>query len=519
MSIFDLPELANHTTDALRQLVRDDYLSAAQKDGDKPSSQITTTTTLSKYGHLIRRLVLNQRQLEDNAPRPTTTTDSASASAAATETEDPSVPVPVPMPEPTEHELLLHLLKCCPNLQSLKLDDWGVVDGTGKIAFWETIAKDVIPTLGNSASPSHVDPMAWTRMQLLPGEDGDGPKTEVDVLVGLTDLAVGSSYPDSLQALADLLRTGGLPELDDIRFNCIESGDGEGAALPELASLLSACHKGWRSVYMPALDTLSADALIQHCPTLESLNISNTPGLTSAYMRHILSSSPNLHTFVTLNDGQSDIPRTTHFLAADFIDIDPATNTLQPWLCVSKLKQFSAKIVGIPRPDVALSHYGRPRKESRDLHGNAVAVEVLQETHPGQGRELQRRVYERLSRFRHLEVLGLGHDDRDFGNEGRFVEDAEGLFIFGDKDYQYECLEMSLDSGLRMLEGMKRLQVLNVMRMSTLIDVEEMRWMAESWPRLKEIVGLNTEGNELETEKWLKENCPSIKSEPCTFYP
>ncbi|KAF9152102.1 hypothetical protein BG015_005761 [Linnemannia schmuckeri] len=287
----------------------------------------------------------------------------------------------------------------------------------------------------------------------------------------------------------------------------------------DIASILSAGRKGWRNVSLPTLGTLSAEALVHHSTTLASLQVKNTPGFTSAHMCQILSSSPHLHTFTTLEDGECENPHVSYLLAEDFIDRDSVTNTLRPWACESTLKRLRAKILGIPRPDVTETYdgwtRGEPEEENEEEEGHVEVV--LQETHPGQGRELQAHVYERLSRFTRLEVLGLGHDDRDFGNEGNFVQIPTGEWVLKDQEYQYECLEMSLDSGLQKLETLKDLEEVNVTRMATCIGVEEVKWMRRAWPRLKTLDGLNDERNEEAAEEWLRENCPEIQSKPCAL--
>jgi len=74
--------------------------------------------------------------------------------------------------------------------------------------------------------------------------------------------------------------------------------------------------------------------------------------------------------------------------------------------------------MGIPRPDV---------KED----------EAEKETYPGQGREMQGRVYDRLARLTNLETLWLQGDARYNRCHG--------------------CLEMSLESGHR-LKGLRKLK-------------------------------------------------------------
>ncbi|KAF9085784.1 hypothetical protein BGX29_001774 [Mortierella sp. GBA35] len=620
--------------DSFRRLLREDYLSAHQRQQhhlhEDEENDKTSVSFLARYGPWIRTLAIDQRQLKETpkatpfgtwpafgqtvalAAVPTavptssltgssvttlpvstafiataTTTSSTSTITRTAETVAPDHP---PVPEPTEQELLLHLLKHCPNFESLELVDWDATDAD--LEFWRTIARDVAPNLvelgvsfnrrydtghtpskklvsqfllarcsakmrrlripyGNTycgaAPPSQVDEGENDEGQVLGHAEREEPLANLkDMSISaigashdwsallkflkrcvclesltvdnihpgwiwalrerdhLKKLVIGSTEPGAHQVLADILRAGYLPNLDDIEVQWTEEGDG-------LANMLSACRKGWRSVTLSTLDALSADALVQHCPTLESLMFRMTPGLTSAHMRKILSSSPNLHTFITLDDGEYVSPEVTYFLAEDFIDRDPATGAIKPWLCESSLKVFRAKVLGIPRPDVTLTHYGRPREELLDEDGAVIGVvDVLQEAYPGQSRELQRRVYERFSRFTHLEILGLGHDDRDFGAEYNYVENAEGECVLRDDHYQYECLDMSLGTGLSKLGGLRELRELNIMRMATSIGVEEVRWMAESWTKLEVLTGLDPEGRD--AYKWWEENRPQIKS-------
>lgn len=337
----------------------------------------------------------------------------------------------------------------------------------------------------------------------------------------LRRLEIDNNNASSLRLLADALRAG-LPNVDDLELNYDDHDDDEFVTDAVVASVLSANRKGWRNVSLPILDTFSSEALVQHSATLESLQVRDTPGFTSVQMCQILSTSPYLHTFITLAEGECVDPHVSHILAEDFIDLDPVTNTLRPWPCESTLKRFRAKILGIPRPDVTETYYGRTRGEAAEGEEEEdVEVEVvLQEMHPGQGRELQAHVYERLSSFTRLKVLGLGHDNRDFGNESNFVEGPNGDWIYGDTAYQYECLEMSLDSGLQRLETLKDLEEVNIFRMATCVGVQEVKWMTKAWPRLVSLEGLNVEGNEDEdeAETWLIQNRRGILRIRAVFF-
>ncbi|KAF9124562.1 hypothetical protein BGW39_008114 [Mortierella sp. 14UC] len=308
----------------------------------------------------------------------------------------------------------------------------------------------------------------------------------------------------------------GLSNLDDIELDYLEQ-EAVNVTGEDITALLLANRKGWRNIGLSSLRTeQSVEALIHHCATLELLRVNEAPGLTSAHMHHILSSSPRLHTFTTLADGEYPYPEVAYFLPEDFIDLDPITNTLRPWSCESTLRRFCAKIEHIPRPDVTLTHYGLPRTEPEE----GIVVEVLQETRTGQSHELQARIYERLARFTQLESLALGHDDRDFGNESLFIIGPDGDPTFGDQHFQYDCLSFSLDSGLQALEALRGLKKLNVFRMATAIGVEEVQWMSRVWPKLESLIGLNPEeAKENDALAWLRENCPRIKLEPFAPWP
>ncbi|KAG0068450.1 hypothetical protein BGZ90_000578 [Linnemannia elongata] len=326
------------------------------------------------------------------------------------------------------------------------------------------------------------------------------------------------------------LQTGRLPHLDSIHIN-LERGPDKDTRISdgEVAELINAGQAGWRTIHITRLGPLSVEALIHqgHCASIEHIEAVETGGVTSDQLRRLLSSSPRLHTFIILENEERIIPSVTHFLVDDFIDLDldldldddndtkggggggsGCRGSLKPWACESTLRVFSAKILGIPRPDITVSYYNAPIPEDA----------TIQETYPGQGLDLQQRVYERLARFSQLEVLELGHDDRDLGGKYKYVQDAAGNVIHDDRDeYQYSCVDMNLDSGLRVLVGLKQLKRLNVTRMATRIGVEEVGWMVENWSRLEELHGLNVEQEEVAAHEWVNEMCPSNLSRPFKF--
>ncbi|KAF9146656.1 hypothetical protein BGX30_011848 [Mortierella sp. GBA39] len=497
-------------------------------------------------------------------------------------------------PEPSSKELLLHLLKRCPNLHSLELVNWDDYDVKEDRAFWKAIATDVVPRLQElnvnvrnithyTRSSLYTAPLMFAhcsskvrtlKLQLFPylppvsstirkarqnrNKNVEVPRAEPEMddspLTGMKELSVVSRYeapyPPSwlrfltrcvnlerlevskifpawygtlrgcvnlrslavydvstacVQFIADALRNSFL-HLDEIKFLQDYSDLEEGA----VADMISACRAGWKVVDIPTLDTAAAEALVKHCHTLEELELKRSASLTSLQMQKILSTSPRLTTFVTMHDTSHDFEidwfasAVTKFSVQDFIDLDPNTKTLKPWACESTLKVFAAKITGIPRPDITQAYHGHPRQGG------------LQETHPGQCQELQRRVYERLARFTHLEELELGHDDRNWDNEDNYIDDADGDLVFNDVDFQYECVDLTLKNGLGLLVGLKELKSISFMRMATRVGTEEVKWMVESWPQLEYISGLDVLHTEEKAGVWLEKKHPNIAVIPYT---
>ncbi|KAF9297978.1 hypothetical protein BGZ88_008444 [Linnemannia elongata] len=324
--------------------------------------------------------------------------------------------------------------------------------------------------------------------------------------VNLRSLAVHEVSTACVQFIADALRSSFLllNEIEILQdYDDLEKG--------AVADMISACRAGWRLVIIPTLDTAAAEALVMHCPTLERLELKRSAGLTSLQMQQILSTSPRLTIFDTMYDNGVEMegdwipPVVTKFAVQDFIDLDPNTKILKPWACEFTLKVFAAKLTGIPRPDITENFLGLPRQRK------------LQETHPGQSQELQGRVYERFARFTHLEELKLGHDDRDCENEENYVEDAYRDTVYNDVDFQYECMDLTLKSGLGLLEGLKDMKTICFMRMATRVGREEIKWMVKSWPQLEYISGLDVEDTEEEAAEWLKEKHPDITIVPYTI--
>ncbi|KAF9274314.1 hypothetical protein BGZ74_004428, partial [Mortierella antarctica] len=183
--------------------------------------------------------------------------------------------------------------------------------------------------------------------------------------------------------------------------------------------------------------------------------------------------------------------RILYIKAKDFIDVHPQLGMQNPWASETNLKVLKAKITRIPRLDVTKHLSGRPR------------TDCLSEVCAGEGKRLQHRVYARFARFRNLEELCLGHDT--------FFNKYAGSDCITGEDYQYECLKMTLESGLEQLKSLKSLQVLDVRRMAQRIGLREVQWMTQHWPKLRVIRGLHNEGDNLKAAEWLWKHFPTVK--------
>jgi len=242
----------------------------------------------------------------------------------------------------------------------------------------------------------------------------------------------------------------------------------------QVATFLRASRKGWKSVRLKLFATfkrLSMEALEKDFATLkvfEAVVIGAPHGPTNDHLLRLLGSCPNLQ---ALSRSQQDLHLIQNgFAHSLFVDRDPNTDLLKTWACESTLKVLKVSIGHIPRPDL-MGQTG-----------------IIRETYPGQGREIQGIVYDRIARFTNLEELWLG---------------PQPLHLC--------CLEMSLESGLHKLSRLTKLRGLSVIGMAVRISVKDVQWMVEHWPRLQVIDGLD-EGNDdgKEAVEWLKEHYPRI---------
>ncbi|KAG0078559.1 hypothetical protein BGZ92_001417, partial [Podila epicladia] len=182
---------------------------------------------------------------------------------------------------------------------------------------------------------------------------------------------------------------------------------------------------------------LTAKSLLERCGQLKILNVGQCAHLFDSRIFHeILGRSANL---IELRAAMEDSPR------LDAMDFTGA------WGCKS-LKIFDVAIVNVPRPDITTGYDGRP-----------IAGELFRGTKE-ESRNVQRRIFGQLAELKDLEVLILGKSSAQEYWKHRFFnrEDATGKVRFFDPDFQFSCLDMSLDSGMYLLSELTEMRVLDV---------------------------------------------------------
>ncbi|KAG0249425.1 hypothetical protein DFQ27_000141 [Actinomortierella ambigua] len=181
-----------------------------------------------------------------------------------------------------------------------------------------------------------------------------------------------------------------------------ESGTGEG---------------GWRHVEVSVLGPRTAELLLaRHCATLESLR-AWTATASSRQLVELLAKSPRLRTFFLpadchypsspFDDGDADANDDDDadadadtdggglppFSAEVFVDRDPASKALRPWLCEAVMQEFSAPI-----------RYDHGHKSPSFYY---CFVQNAADDNEDENQPLQELVLERLLRFTKLRGLSL----------------------------------------------------------------------------------------------------------------
>ncbi|KAG0217512.1 hypothetical protein B0O80DRAFT_503120 [Mortierella sp. GBAus27b] len=251
----------------------------------------------------------------------------------------------------------------------------------------------------------------------------------------------------------------------------------------QIARILSASRSGWKIVEIRPTATFGSAAntsLTEHFTTLQVLRVHGSRSFPHIDIVRILASCPQLQTLAIVDGHRYARDPLLRIRAQEFVDMNPSTSLLNPWACESSLKDLSIRITGIPRPD---------------LEGNA-----FQEAYPGEGRMIQGQVYDRLARLTNLNLLTLG-SSTNVSDRGKAVVQKD----------QCDCLDMSLESGLHRLAGLRQMKELYIPYMKTRIGLKEGQWMVEQWPQLR-LLNISERSTDVEVVRWLHDNHPRVEA-------
>ncbi|KAG0049807.1 hypothetical protein BGZ90_007246, partial [Linnemannia elongata] len=261
----------------------------------------------------------------------------------------------------------------------------------------------------------------------------------------------------------------------------------------DLCLLLDACHEsgGLKDFGFPCPPELksfvfaekAARALLKHSGTLENVRLDGCTSFPSELVQELLCSAQRLRRF----DAMSRFRFSQMDVVLDAKDIVRSLSGAgvggeeKGWVCL-RLESFKCRIGGVPRPDILTRTNGRPLTDP--LHTVSTSAESLQ---------IQQQIYTQLSRLTDLRELVLGHHEVNM-NYVMFLDemDTEGEYYDFDNPaqdiqggYQYECLDMRLQSGMKRLKALKVLRRIEVEAMAVgFFEESEQKWVEENWKKL-----------------------------------
>lgn len=263
----------------------------------------------------------------------------------------------------------------------------------------------------------------------------------------------------------------------------------------EIAGLLGASQSGWKEVSLPDMETfgpLSMEALMKSVSTtLEVLKVGGWGNERDVEFLEILYSARNLRWL----EGSADemvLEETQQFTLWGYFAFENYRRDMdRTWGLGPSMEYLQLRIEEVPRPDVVCRRNGDPVTIPRDLLDNKDS--------DTQRYNVQRWIYTQLGRLTGLQelILGVRKPDPKVWKKAGLKKDVDLGSIASEerlKDvypmFIYHSLEFSLKSGLKLLEGLKKLKVLDVWGTAHRIGIKELEWMRKNWPRLRKVRGL-----------------------------
>ncbi|KAF9138912.1 hypothetical protein BGX30_008578 [Mortierella sp. GBA39] len=243
------------------------------------------------------------------------------------------------------------------------------------------------------------------------------------------------------------------------------------------------CSPELSDLSVPFLTIEVAMAIIAHCPHLQVFRESTLERtITRTIKRHGV-----------VNATSMLLETCRHLTVLDAVHMEIAAEHLisHSWICQG-LEVFRCQIIGVNRlseeeemdyrQGLLFQQIGRPLSENE-----SAAIEKYHQTVQLQHRQ----IYDQLAKMTSLKVLDIGMEYRNLGfRPGRLtIRRGAQLYIEYD-DLFPDTLELSLASGLDRLATLEKLEVFGFQSVDHRIDENELQWMAEKWPRLRVMRGL-----------------------------
>lgn len=202
--------------------------------------------------------------------------------------------------------------------------------------------------------------------------------------------------------------------------------------------------------------SLTTAAILDNCERVEYLNLSGCGEfewsgsvVRSQDLQAILCRTPNLKSLIAIHSFDPSPRRSVALRAEDMIGSKWATTSLETFCCK----------IYVQRSDQLMNDHEGP--EDCD-------------TVAKQARALCQQVFARLATLKKMQFIQL---NRKY--EGPVVQRIDP-----------DTLEVTLESGLSALSGLKEMEYLDVSKIGHHISVPELNWMCRHWPRLRSIGGL-----------------------------
>lgn len=275
-------------------------------------------------------------------------------------------------------------------------------------------------------------------------------------------------------------------EISDIRRPETDDYDLAQRILPVLPHLIS--------IKISRLYPLTANALSAHCPNLARLE----QGQEEYTVHPVRGVRPAVNSLNILFQTCSKFKEFVGLKA----QVDAEDILRQRWASYETLEVLPCQISG----------FGRLTKDEKELYDAIPESKLQKEQHHmlsdeeirvveklKQSRELQEKVCTCLGELTHLKELDLGYllDNSNnqtatqyVGNYGQPAQERVGRNASNHEPVQ-GTLELTLDSGLRRLAGLKNLEVFGFEGMDHGIGEAELRWMVENWPKIRVLRGLD----------------------------